>query len=225
MDETRYKERADKVYLLLAALFITALVSCNLIANKFVEIDLGFKTFVVSAGILPYPLTFLVTDLLSEVYGQRKASLVVWSGLLASIFVLFVLWLGHLFPAIPNSPVGNEAYDQVFQNSWKVILSSMLAYLSAQLVDVKLYHFWKNLTKGRHLWIRNNFSTLLSQFVDTVLVVGILFLGSKSYTELSSLVFDGWLFKALTALLDTLPMYAATYALKRYLGLSKHEEV
>ena len=76
-------------YHFLSAIFIASLVTCNLIANKFVTVDLGFKVFIVSAGILPYPVTFLVTDLISELYGQKKANRVVISGFVASIFVLF----------------------------------------------------------------------------------------------------------------------------------------
>ena len=81
----------DQFYLVLAGIFIASLVTCNLIANKFVTVDLGFKVFIVSAGILPYPLTFLVTDLISELYGQKKANLVVFSGFIASLFVLLFL--------------------------------------------------------------------------------------------------------------------------------------
>ena len=93
----------DQFYLVLSGIFIASLVTCNLIANKFVSVDLGFKVFIVSAGILPYPLTFLVTDLISELYGQKKANLVVFSGFVASVFVLIFLWLGSQFSAISGS--------------------------------------------------------------------------------------------------------------------------
>ena len=88
------KATAERLYYVLGALFIAALITCNLIANKFISIDLGFKVFTISAGVLPYPLTFLITDILSELYGQKRTTQVVLSGLIASIFVLFVLWLG-----------------------------------------------------------------------------------------------------------------------------------
>jgi len=82
------KVMQDRLYLFLAGIFIASLVTCNLIANKFVTIDLGFKVFIVSAGILPYPLTFLVTDILSEIYGKKRTNMVVFSGFFASLFVL-----------------------------------------------------------------------------------------------------------------------------------------
>ena len=125
---------AERLYYILGALFIAALITCNLIANKFISIDLGFKTFVISAGVLPYPLTFLITDILSELYGQKRTTHVVLSGLFASIFVLFILWLGAQFPAIESSPIDDETFNQVFQNAWRVIAASMMAYIVAQLI-------------------------------------------------------------------------------------------
>jgi hypothetical protein len=212
------RHKLDTPFLLLAGLFMAALVVCNLIANKFVTVDLGFKTFVVSAGILPYPVTFLVTDVLSEIYGRRRANQVVLSGFVASLFVLGILWLGAQFPAIADSPVDDATYRQVFQNAWRVILASMVAYLSAQLVDIRLFHFWKDLTDGRHLWLRNNASTIMSQLLDTVLVVAVLFVGVKSAGDITALVLDGWLFKILCALLDTPLIYAAVWLFARVGG-------
>ncbi len=218
-------EQAKFLYLTLAALFITALVSCNLIANKFVEVDLGFKVFVVSAGVLPYPLTFLITDILSEIFGRKKTNQVVAAGFFASLFVLLILKLGGMFPAIPSSPVNDSGYNQVFQNSERIIMASMLAYLVAQFVDVRLFHFWKKLTKGKHLWIRNNFSTILSQLMDTILVTSVIFMGRESVGFISALVLDGWFFKVLCAAADTLVIYLVVYAIRRFFKLKSHEEI
>ena len=144
----------DFVFMVLAAVFLASLVVCNLIANKFLTVDLGFKVFVLSAGALPYPITFLATDLLSELYGRRRANRVVWSGFAASLFALLALWLGAQFPALSDSPVSDATYSAAFSNTWRVIAASMTAYLFAQFVDVRLFHFWKRLTAGRHLWLR-----------------------------------------------------------------------
>ena len=107
-------ETSRKTYLFLAALFIAALVVCNLIANKFISIDLGFKTFIISAGVLPYPITFLITDVLSEIYGKKKTAQVVWAGFAASVFVLGILLLAQQFDAIEGSPVNTENFNTVF---------------------------------------------------------------------------------------------------------------
>ncbi|MBI1353026.1 MAG: queuosine precursor transporter [Acidobacteria bacterium] len=210
--------RAELLYMVLAGVFLGALVVTNLIANKFLTLDAGFKVFILSAGALPYPVTFLATDLMSEIYGHRRANQVVWVGLIVSLFVLLALWLGSLFPAIPESPVSDDVYMKAFRNAWRVIAASMTAYLIAQLVDVKLFHFWKRFTRGKHLWLRNNGSTILSQLVDSVLVVLVLFWGAQSGEWMMSTILDLWLFKAIIALCDTPFFYAGTWALRRWTG-------
>ncbi len=218
-------EKSRKIYLYLAAIFIAALVVCNLIANKFITIDLGFKTFVISAGVLPYPLTFLITDILSEIYGKKKTTRIVWAGFAASIFVLGTLLLAQQFSAIEGSPVNDETFNKVFGNSWRVIFASMTAYLCAQIIDVRIYHFWKQKTTGKHLWLRNNFSTVFSQLVDTSLVVIVLFVGIRSNTEILQLIIDGWIFKMLCAFIDTPLLYASTAFIRKKLGLKFAEEI
>ena len=204
----------DQFFIVLSGIFVASLVTCNLIANKFVTVDLGFKVFIVSAGILPYPLTFLVTDLISELYGQKKANLVVFSGLIASVFVLLFLWLGGMFNAIPDSVVDDSTYNSVFRNAWRLIAASMIAYLVAQFIDVRIFHFWKRLTSGKHLWLRNNASTIASQLVDTTLVICILFIGVWNSSQIFSAIIDGWLFKMLMAFIDTPIIYGVIHLLK-----------
>lgn len=216
---------AERLYYLLGALFIAALITCNLVANKFISVDLGFKTFVISAGVLPYPITFLITDVLSELYGQRRTTHVVLSGLVASVFVLFILWLAAQFPAIEGSPVDDAMFDTVFRNAWRVIAASMFAYLFAQLIDVRLFHFWKKVTGGKKLWVRNNFSTILSQGVDTTLVVVVLFVGVESWSTMGGYIFDGWFFKVLCAALDTFVFYGIMAWARRYFKLGLGEEI
>ena len=212
----------DQLYIFLCAIFISSLVTCNLIANKFVTVYLGVKGFIVSAGILPYPLTFLVTDLISELYGQKKANIVVLSGFIASMFVLLFLWLGGQFNAIPDSIVNDDTYNNVFQNAWRIIAASMIAYLFAQFIDVRIFHFWKRLTNGKHLWLRNNGSTIASQLVDTTLVVMILFVGVWEPSKIVSAIIDGWLFKMLMAAIDTPIIYGIIHLLKGKVEIAKH---
>ena len=213
----------DRFYIILLGIFIASLVTCNLIANKFVTVNLGFKVFIVSAGILPYPLTFLVTDLISEIYGQKKANLAVFSGFVASIFVLSFLWLGAQFNSIPNSIVDDSTYNAVFQNAWRLITASMIAYLFAQFIDVRIFHFWKKLTNGKHLWLRNNGSTIASQLIDTTLVISILFVGVWDTDQILSAIIDGWIFKMLMALLDTPIIYVVIYLLKGKIDIAPYQ--
>jgi queuosine precursor transporter len=219
------EHEANWLYLLLAVLFITSLIACNLIANKFVEVDFGFYVFTLSAGVLPYPITFLITDVLSEIYGRQKTNQVVFMGFAALLFTLFILWLGSLFPSIASSPVSDQLYQTAFGNSWRVIAASMVAYLFAQFIDVRLFHFWKKLTKGKHLWLRNNASTILSQLVDTALVVSVLFLGDLELGQIGSFIRDGWAFKTICALLDTPIFYLVIWIFRRRFKLKLGQEL
>ena len=218
------RQRALIGLLILSGLFIASLVTCNLIATKFTELDLGFKVFVVSVGILPYPLTFLITDVISEIYGRRRANQIVFSGFVASLLVAAILGIALQFDAMEGSEATTGEFAAVFGKGWRVILASMVAYLVAQLVDVRLFHFWKGLTKGRHLWLRNNASTIFSQLVDTTLVVFVLFVGVWEMGQIGRAILDGWIFKMLCALVDTPICYGVIAIYRRWLGLTGHQE-
>jgi uncharacterized integral membrane protein (TIGR00697 family) len=143
----------DRLYLILTGIFIASLVSCNLIFQKFFQLEIwlpfiGSYTFEQSVGLLPYPVTFLVTDIISEIYGKKKADQVVMSGLIASIFMLSVITVSDYVQATSWSAVNDETFNQVFGLSGAAVFASMMAYLTAQLVDVRIFHFWKKLTKG-----------------------------------------------------------------------------
>ena len=163
---------AFRIYLILASLFITSLVVSNLIFQKFFYWNpFGLFRFEISVGILPYPITFLITDIISEIYGKKKANQVVMVGIFASFFSMIIIYIADIVPAIDASPVDNEIFTKVFGLSPLAVLASMLAYLFAQFIDIRIFHFWKDLTKGKHLWLRNNFSTFTSQFIDTATVL------------------------------------------------------
>lgn len=218
---------ADRIYLILAALFITSLVVSNLIFQKFVAIDFfGLYTFEISVGVLPYPITFLITDIVSEVYGKKKANQMVTTGIFASFFSLGIVMAANHFNAIPTSPLDNEIFTLVFGATAVAVFASMMAYLLAQYIDIHIFHWWKKITKGKHLWLRNNFSTFTSQFVDTFTVLFLLCSFGKIPWEIfSSLLISGFLFKILVALLDTPLLYAGVYYLRRLFGLQGSEEL
>ena len=145
----------------------------------------------------------------------------VFAGFIASMFVLLFLWLGGQFDAIPDSLVTDETYNSVFRNAWRIIAASMTAYLFAQFVDVRIFHFWKRLTNGKHLWLRNNASTVASQLLDTILVICILFVGVWNSDQIISAIIDGWTFKMLMALVDTPIIYGIIYLLKGKIDIAK----
>lgn len=237
------QERRERVYIVLAGFFLCAMTLLNVIGiTRFV--DLGPMT--VAVGVLPYPLTFLCTDLISELYGRSRANFLVTVGLVLNLFILAVLAVGNMLPAaplaeqppwqvlqingelsLPNGDVlsgGVELFQILYACTAGAVAASMFAYIAAQYLDVQLFHFWKRLTKGKHLWLRNNFSTLISQAVDSIMVIGITFgavflLGEMTLATILVLMASNYVFKMLVALADTLPFYILTNKLRRYLAI------
>lgn len=237
--------RREAVFILLAGLFLGTLAMLNILGISR-QIDLSFNIgsfripFVVFVGVLPYPITFLCTDLISELYGKRRARMLVWIGLVLNIWVLFILWIGGILP--PSTQLGpdglpaidhpDRTFFQIRKWTSMATAASMIAYLTAQLVDVHVFHFLKKLTKGKALWLRNNGSTLTSQMVDSLAVILItyFFTNAISITPgetvahgLLILILSNYFFKMIAALVDTLPFYLGTKLLSRYLEIDPNE--
>ena len=226
------KLAAQRIYLFLGALFITSLVVSNLIFQKFfywypVDVEIfGAKLFEISVGILPYPITFLITDLVSEIYGKKRANQLVVAGIFASFFSMLIVYTANVVPATSWSPVNDKLYTTVFGSTAIAVFASMMAYLLAQFIDIQIYHFWKRLTKGKHLWLRNNFSTWLSQFVDTFTVLFLLCsFGKIEWNLFSGLLAAGFIFKVIVALLDTPFLYLGVYLFRKRFNLKVNEEI
>ncbi len=242
--------RRERVFLLLAGLFLGTLSMLNILGLlRFIHIgemqttSFGTLTFAVAVGVLPYPLTFLCTDLICEIYGRARANAVVWTGVVLNIWVVFILWLGGVLPGFEtidpaNSlPVLDDAgrlpvFFEVRRFACGAVVASMIAYLTAQFTDVYMFHFWKKLTKGKHLWLRNNGSTMVSQLVDSTAVIlitwwiggldAMLTEEAPLAVQLGALIFTGYMFKFSFALLDTLPFYWLTARLSRYLEIDPY---
>lgn len=227
MMNPKLKSEAHIIYLILAAMFISALVVSNLIFQKFFYWNpFGLFKFELSVGILPYPITFLITDIISEIYGRKKANQVVISGIAASAFSMLIIVIANFTPAIESSPIDNILFTKVFGLSPIAVLASMLAYLFAQFIDIRIFHFWKHKTKGQHLWLRNNFSTFSSQFIDTFTVIALLCsFGVLPWHLFNTLLISGFTFKVLIAMLDTPILYLMVYLFKRRFKLKIGEEI
>lgn len=226
------KSLAHLIYLILAALFIASLVTSNLIFQKFFywyPFDISFfdvKLFEISVGLLPYPITFLITDILSEIYGKKKANQVVIAGIFASFFSLLIIFISKQVPATSWSQVNDETFLMVFGAAPLAVFASMMAYLFAQFIDIRVYHFWKNFTNGKHLWLRNNFSTFTSQFVDTLTVLVLLCsFDIIAWDKFWGLLIGGVLFKMIIAALDTPVLYFFVYVFRRKFNLKAGEEI
>ncbi len=223
----KQKSEAFTIYLILGSMFVAALVASNLIFQKFFFWNpFGWFRFELSVGILPYPITFLITDIISEIYGKKKANQVVIAGIFASIFSMGIILIANYTTAIANSPIDNELFTKVFGLSPIAVLASMLAYLFAQFIDIRIFHFWKRKTKGKHLWLRNNFSTFSSQFIDTFTVITLLCsFGIIPWSLFRTLLISGFLFKILIALLDTPILYLIVYLFRSRFNLNVGEEI
>lgn len=232
--------RRERVFIVLAGLFLGTLAMLNILGiSRF--LDLSFRVPVLgwqipmplAVGVLPYPITFLCTDFISELYGRARANFVVWVGLVLNIWVVTVLWLGGELPGFAGEDP-NGVFFRVRDLAFGAVTASMLAYLTAQFVDVQLFHFWKTLTRGRHLWLRNNGSTLVSQLVDSVSVVLVThFLAhalpidqaAPLWPQILTFVGASYSFKLVTALADTIPFYIGVRYLCPYLRLPMAHEV
>jgi uncharacterized integral membrane protein (TIGR00697 family) len=210
-------EFKEKIFLFLSGIFITALVLGNVIGTtKFVDIF----GLIVPAGVLAYPFTFLATDLICELYGKKRARTLVWNGFILNFFMLGVMTLGHLLPDASGISGAASTFEEVYQFMIVNVIASMIAYLVAQFVDVQIFHFWKQLTKGKHLWLRNNGSTTFSQLIDTISILSILYIADNLGPEINSLdrlfrlMFASYLFKFFFALLDTPFFYLGVRLLK-----------
>lgn len=220
-------QTAYRVYFILGALFICALVVSNLIFQKFFYWNFfDLYTFEISVGILPYPITFLITDLISEIYGKKKANQVVQAGIFASFFSLLIVYVAQAVPATGWSPVQDDLFSKVFGATAVAVFASMMAYLLAQYIDIQVYHFWKKLTKGKYLWLRNNFSTFFSQFIDTAAVLLLLcYFGKIEWSKFSTLLLSGFLFKILIAAFDTPFLYLGVHLFRKKFNLLQGEEL
>ena len=233
LSEAELYERRERVFIVMAGLFLGTLAMLNILGiSLFIDLSfelpgLGTIPMPLAVGVLPYPVTFLCTDFISELYGKKRASIVVWMGLVLNVWVMTIMWVGGALPGPPGEdPDG--VFFQMRTLAFGAVTASMIAYLVAQLVDVHVFHFWKKLTAGRHLWLRNNGSTLISQLVDTTAVILITHFYAAAlpiqadaalWPQLITFITAGYSFKLAVALVDTVPFYLGVRWLAPYLRL------
>ena len=222
----------EKIYSFMLVSFITMIVLTNIIGVKLFEIFPNFlnNPITLTTGIITYPLTFLITDIVCEVFGKKKASLMVIFGFFASLLSLVFINISVMLPGSDvwiNNSLGyksvNEmqiAYESVFTLPGFLISASMLAYLVSQLIDVHIFHFFKNLTDGKKLWLRNNASTICSQLIDTIIVNSIfLYLGlNLGLGIIIEIIIASYVFKVLIAIIDTPLVYIGVKYARKYIN-------
>lgn len=244
ISDSQLQERRERVFLVLAGFFLCAMTLLNVIGiTRFVQLG----PMQLAVGVLAYPLTFLCTDLISELYGRARANFMVTVGLVLNVFILGVMWLGNFMPAVepsfqppwqafevvspvslPNGEVLSgsvELFTLIYATTAGAVFASMVAYVLAQYIDVFLFHWIKQKTDGKHLWLRNNGSTIVSQAADSIAVIGITFgasilAGDMAWKAVLVLLLSNYMFKLFAALVDTPIIYILVAKLRPYLGLT-----
>ena len=225
--------RPQKLYVICAAVFLTALVVAEATASKFFTafhlpftltiFGQEFTRVTMTAGVIAFPITFIVTDVMNEYYGKRGIRYVTFVGMAMIVFEFLLLWICIEVPVDPSSPVSQGAFSEVFGSSQRVIVGSLTAYLLGQLADITLFHWLRRLTQGKYLWLRATGSTFGSQFIDTFIVLSIAFVGQLSIQEILAITLFNYSYKFVIAVGITPIIYLAHYAMDRYLGHDKAE--
>ena len=228
MREAYVLSRPQKLFVVCAAVFLTALVVAEATASKFfTAFDLPFPiqilgqeftSVIMTAGVIAFPVTFIVTYLMNEYFGKKGIRFVTWIGMIMIIFEFALLQIAMAVPTSSISPVPDDAFNVVFGASGRVIFGSLVAYVIGQLADITLFHWLRGLTKGKHLWLRATGSTFGSQFLDTFIVLLVAFAGQLSFQEIVAITLFNYSYKFIIAILITPVIYAAHWVMDNYLG-------
>jgi uncharacterized integral membrane protein (TIGR00697 family) len=197
----------DKTFIVLMSIFVGSITIASVLANKILNI---FGLFV-PAGVLAYSITFLMTDVISEIWGKEKAKHAVLGGFIGLVTVLILVQISLVWP---KAPIWNqeEAFQTILGSTSRIIVASFTAYLVSQFHDVWAFHFWKNITRDRHLWLRNNLSTATSQFIDSFLFISVAFYG---VLPIWPLIWGQWIIKLAIAFLDTPVIYVVVWFIRK----------
>jgi queuosine precursor transporter len=209
----------QKLFAVLVALFVTSLIVGDLIGGKLYDVglELGGLPLGISVGMIPFPIVFLLTDLINEFYGKKAARFVTMVGFAMALVTIVVLELAVMVPWPASS--FQASYDSIFASSQKILFASTIAYLTAQLIDIAIFHFVKRKLGDRMLWLRATGSTAVSQLVDTFVIGFIVWSSQKSVPEVLGIVFTSYVAKLAIAIAATPLLYAGHALVERGLGI------
>lgn len=218
-----FKSKRETVFFILAGIFITNAVLAEAIGGKLIEIG----PFIMSVGILPWPIVFLTTDLINEFFGKKGVRMISWFTAILIVFMFAILYCCMLIPAWKGSPVNDAAFNLVFGQSSMIIVGSIIAFLVGQFVDVWVFWFLREKTGKKMIWLRATGSTAVSQLVDTFIVAGIGFwlTGKVSFNDYVNMALTGYTCKLLIAVALTPLIYAGHTAIDKYFGEKEAEKM
>lgn len=212
-----------KLFLVLAAVFVTCLVVGDIIGGKLIQTVLFGFPFTLTVGMIPFPVTFVITDLLNEFYGKRAARFVTWVGFGMAVLSYVFIYVAALIPIAPMARaadwtgVTHEAFNRVFMGSQRMIIASLSAYLISQFVDIAVFHALRRLTQHRLLWLRASGSTVVSQLIDTVTISFIAWTGILDLASIGHVIVSSYVLKVLIAVGLTPVIYAGHAVIERLL--------
>jgi len=195
--------------ILLTSVFITSLLISNIVSSKIFMI----QGFAITVGVLLYPITFAMTDTISEIWGKDIATRIVWIGFGVNILMLFFLWVGKILPAAPFWP-HQESYVNILGAVPRITMASLVAYIISQTHDVWVFHYIKEKMDGKHLWFRNNASTMLSQLMDSIIFITIAFVGTMPTSAIITMIIVQYVIKLVLAAIDTPIVYLLVHLVK-----------
>lgn len=205
-------------FIVLVAVFITCLIVANIIAVKIV----GIGGFTLPAGIIIFPISYIFGDVLTEVYGYRKARLVIWLGFACNLFAVVAIWLGQNLPPASFWD-GQAAYERILGYTPRLLAASLVAYLCGEFANSFILAKMKIATKGRWLWTRTIGSTLVGQGIDSAIFITIAFLGTIPGADLASTIITQWLIKTAYEVVATPFTYVVVNFLKRREGIDTYD--
>jgi queuosine precursor transporter len=210
----------------LSAVFLTALVLAETTGGKLLQFSVGDTlVFTMTMGVIPFPITFLVTDIINEYYGRNGIRFVTFLGMGMVVMALVILQIDMAIPAAVISPVKDEAFNGVFGVSARIFAGSLIAYVIGQLVDISVFHALRERTGGKMLWLRATGSTVVSQLIDSFVVLTIAFLGTLSMGQILQIGLTNYIYKFLIALSITPFLYLVHVIVDRYLGKELAEQM
>jgi hypothetical protein len=212
-------DRKQRFFIILTALFVAALVTGDFVGGKFF-VFLG-RNF--SAGVIPFPLTFVLTDVVNEFYGTHGARRLTYAGLVAAIFVWLVINLALALPTSPDSPISDLAFRGVFGTSARLYVASLVAYTVGQLLDISAFQLLRRLTGHRMLWLRSTGSTILSQAIDSVVVSFVFLVGTRPLGFILGNAANNYLGKLAMAVLLTPVIYLGHGIFRRFFHIPEKD--
>lgn len=217
------ESRKQIVFLVMAGIFITSAIVAELISCKMVDTGL----YPMIAGIVPWPIVFLLTDVMNEYFGKKTVRRLSWITVVLIAFCFLLVYVSVELPTAKNSYLTDIEYRKAFGGSLWVMAGSIAAFIISQLLDVQLFSLFNRLTKGKLIWLRSTGSTVISQLVDSyvVLVIGFLIPGKLSFQEVLFFGITGYSMKLIIAIALTPMIYVMHALAKKLLGATVKTEL